>query len=363
MASSVYIHIPFCSHICTYCAFTKFYYNKKMVTDYLNTLEKEIKERYQGEILKTLYIGGGTPSSLDISDLKELFKILKVFKFQDDYEFTIEVNPENLTFDKIKLFKENKVNRISMGVESTNINCLKYLGRCHDFSLVKDKIKLLKEFGFNNINVDLIYALKNQSLEELKKDLDNLLSLDVQHISTYSLMIEDKTILKLKGEEEIDEDKDYLMYDLIRKTLKKHGYFHYEISNFAKEGYESKHNLVYWANSEYYGFGLASASFLGNTRTTNTNNFKKYLEGDYYSEIEKLDKNDILSYALILGFRLIKGINKKEFYNKYHVELDSLYNIKDLIKDKKLIDKGGNIYISYDKIYIENSILINFVGE
>ncbi len=363
MISSVYIHIPFCSHICTYCAFTKFFYNKEMVHDYLKGLRKEINERYQGETLKTLYIGGGTPSSLTISELKELFDIIKIFKLDTNCEFTLEVNPENLTLEKIKLFKENKVNRISMGVESTNKKCLDYLGRHHDFTLVKEKIKELREYGFNNINVDLIYALKCETLNDLKRDLDNLLSLNVEHISTYSLMIEDKTILGIKGEKEISEDKDFLMYDLICKTLKENGFWHYEVSNFAKQNFESRHNLVYWNNLEYYGFGLSSASYIGTKRITNTNNLKKYLKGDYFKEIENLSWKDIISYALILGFRKIKGINKQDFYNKYHVELDSLYNIKELIKDKKLVDDGVNIFISYDKIYIENSILINFVGE
>ncbi len=363
MTSSVYIHIPFCSHICTYCAFTKFYYDKNMTSDYLNSLEKEIKTRYQGEIIKTLYIGGGTPSSLDILELERLFQIIKIFKLDKDYEFTIEVNPENLTLEKIKLFKDNKVNRISMGLEATNEKFLNYLGRHHDFNLVKEKIALLKKYGFNNINVDLIYALKDETLDDVKLDLENILSLNVSHISTYSLMIEDNTILKIKGENEINEDLDYLMYELISNTLKSHGYVHYEVSNFAKVGFESKHNLVYWNNEEYYGFGLSAASFIGNTRITNTNNLNKYKLGNYFREIEELSYKDILSYALILGFRKIKGINKKEFFNRYQVELDSLYNIKELIKDKKLIDKDGNIFVSYDKIYVENNILINFVGE
>ncbi len=363
MISSVYIHIPFCSNICTYCNFTKFYYNKDMVNSYLKALEKEIKERYKGDVIKTLYIGGGTPSSLNLNELESLFKIINIFKKDKNCEFTIEANPENLTIEKIKLFKKYQVTRISLGVESTNKKFLNYLGRCHDFNKVKETIKLLKENDFNNINVDLIYALKDETLEDLKEDLLNLISLDVTHISTYSLMIEDKTILGINHEKNIDEDTDFLMYDLIRNTLKEHGYRHYEVSNFAKDGYESKHNLVYWNNDYYYGFGLSAASYLPNKRITNTNNYNKYLKLEYVKEIEELTKKDILSYALILGFRKIDGINKKEFFNKYKIELDSLYNIKELIQEGKLSDNGMNIFVSYDKIYIENNILINFVGE
>ena len=363
MTSSVYIHIPFCYHICTYCNFTKFFHNEKMVSNYLNSLEMEIKKRYQGEKIKTLYIGGGTPSSLSISELEKLFQIIKLFNLDDNSEFTIEVNPENLTSEKLALFKENKVNRISMGVESTLKKNLEYLGRNHDFELVKEKIKLIKEIGINNINVDLIYALKNQTLSDLELDLTNLISLDVSHISTYSLMIEDHTILGIKQEENIEEDLDFEMYNLIKNKLTENGYIHYEVSNFSKPGFESRHNLVYWNNDYYYGFGLSACSYLENMRLTNTNTLKDYLNGKYLKEWEELGKEEILSYALILGFRKIKGINKKEFYQKYQVNLLDLYNIKDLIKDKLLIEKDENIFISYDKIYIENSILINFVGE
>ena len=363
MISSVYIHIPFCSNICTYCNFCKFYYNEKMVFDYLNSLEKEIQKRYKGEVLKTLYIGGGTPSSLKIDELEKLFRIIKKFNLSENCEFTVEVNPENIDLEKLLLMKKYKVNRISMGVESTNARNLEYLGRCHDFTLVKEKINLIKEVGISNINVDLIYGLKNQTLKDLEIDLDNLLSLDVKHISTYSLMIEPHTILKIKKEKPIDDNLDYLMYDFIRKKLKENGFNHYEVSNFSKEGYESKHNLVYWDKDYYYGFGLSAASYIKNKRITNTNSFNEYLKGNYVSYEEKLSKQDILSYALILGFRKIKGINKKEFFNKYKVNILSLYNINELIDKKLLIDNCENIYISYDKIYVENSILINFVGE
>ncbi len=363
MISSVYIHIPFCSNICTYCNFTKFFYDKSRVSSYLDALENEIIKRYQKEEIKTLYIGGGTPSSLQLEELQKLFQIIKKFKLASNCEFTIEVNPESLTEEKIKLFKENKVNRISMGVESTNPKFLKYLGREHDFQLVKEKIDLLKKYQFKNINVDLIYALENETIKDLEKDIDNLLSLDVPHISTYSLIIEEHTKLHILKAKNIDEDLDYEMYKLITKKLNSHGYKHYEISNFSKPFYESKHNLVYWNNDYYYGFGLSAASYIPNKRLLNTSSFRKYLNQEYIEEIEELRDNDILSYALILGFRKIDGINKKDFYDKYKVDILSLYNIKELIKEKKLINTTSHIKVSYDKIYVENDILINFVGE
>ncbi len=363
MISSMYIHIPFCSNICSYCAFTKVFYNKKIVNDYLKALEQEINNNYQGEVLKTIYIGGGTPSALSLEELKNLFSILKPLRMNHNIEFTVEVNPENITKEKLILMKQNGVNRISMGVESTNKKVLDYLERNHDFNLVKEKVKLIKEIGINNINVDLIYAIKGETLSDLKNDLNNLLSLEVTHISTYSLMIEPHTKLFIKKEKVIDEEIDYEMYKLICKTLKENGYNHYEISNCGKKGYESHHNIVYWNNEPYYGFGLGAAGYIGNMRYQNTTNFKDYLHGKYIKNKELLTKNDILSYALILGFRKIDGINKNEFKKKYNIDIHNLYNVKDLLKNKDLVENNDNIFINYDKIYIENSILINFIGE
>ena len=360
---SVYIHIPFCNHICTYCAFTKFYYDQKKVLKYLESLKKEIKLTYQGELIETMYIGGGTPSSLNIIELKKLFEIIKIFKLKDNCEFTIEVNPDNIDKEKLLLFKKNKVNRISIGIETTNNKYLKYLGRNYDFNLVKEKIKLIKEIGFNNINVDLIYAIPNQTLKELELDIDNILSLDINHISTYSLMIEPHTILNIKKEKNILEDLDYEMYKLIIKKLKENNFIHYEVSNFSKKGYESKHNLVYWNNLNYYGFGLSASGYINNIRYTNTTSLQEYNKGNYLKEKEVLTKKDIITYELILGFRKIKGINKRDFYNKYKIDIKDLYNIKELLNKNDLIENNDYIFINYDKIYVENSILINFVGD
>ena len=362
MTNSVYIHIPFCQSICSYCAFTKFFYNEKQVDLYLDSLNKEIQEKYKGEIIKTIYIGGGTPSSLNINELNKLFEIIKIFKLADDLEFTIEVNPESIDLEKIKLFKANKVNRISMGVESTLTKNLKYLKRNHDFNISLEKINLIKKY-ISNINVDLIYGLKNQTLKDLEEDILNILSLDITHISTYSLMIEDNTYLKIMNEKNISEDLDYEMYELIIKKLKEKGFNHYEISNFSKIGYESKHNLVYWNNLPYYGFGISASGYIDNYRYTNTLSLKKYFAGNYLDNKEILSNKDIISYALILGFRKISGINKSEFLKRYKVNIIDLYNIKNLIESGLIVDNGSNLSISYDKIYVENSILINFVGE
>lgn len=357
----MYIHIPFCNHICTYCDFCKRYYDEKFVSKYLDSLSLEIDQKYQKEKLKTLYIGGGTPSSLSINDLEKLSNIIKKINLDENYEFTIEVNPENINEEKLLIMKKMGVNRISMGVESTSDKFLKYLGRCHNYLEVQEKIKLMKKIGFNNINVDLIYAIPNETIIDLKNDLDNILKLDINHISTYSLMINDNTVLGIQKVKNISEDLDSEMYYYISSYLQEKGFTHYEISNFSKDDHHSHHNLVYWKNEEYYGIGLGASGYFNNIRYDNTKSMNNYLKGKYLLNKEELSKNDIVSYELILGFRLINGINKKEFYKKYNMELIEQYNIKELIEKGYLIDDGENIKISYNNIYIENSILVNFI--
>lgn len=356
---SAYIHIPFCKSICSYCDFSKMYYNSNFVNSYLNALSNEIKEDYKGEILETIYIGGGTPSSLSIDELKHLFLITNTLNLSDNYEFTIECNIEDVTKEKLELFKNNKVNRISIGVQSFNNKILKYLNRKYDSEIILKKINLAKKY-FDNINIDLIYAVNNETIDDLKKDLKMFLSIDIPHISCYSLIIEKNTILYNKNEEYISEDLDRLMYDTIEKTLSSN-YCHYEISNYAKKGFESKHNLCYWNNKEYYGFGLSAASYIENKRINNTRNLKKYIEFNRDKKEEILTKEDKIRYELILGFRKIEGINKKEFYNKYNIDIHDLYNINELLKKGYLNEDDEYIFIPKEYIYVSNDILINFI--
>ena len=357
---SVYIHIPFCSNICSYCDFPKRYYDSKLVDSYLTSLENEIKSNYKGELLNTIYIGGGTPSCLNINELKKLFSICNIFNLEESYEFTIECNPENIDEEKLELFKENRVNRISIGIESTNDERLKYLNRNYNYELAKSKVFLTSKY-FTNINVDLMYAIPGETIEDLKIDIDNILSLPITHISTYSLIIEPHTVLYNKNTKYVDEDLDYSMYELICKDLKENGFSHYEISNFSKEGYYSRHNLTYWNNKEYYGFGCGASGYVNNNRYTNTYSINDYINGKRKVEEEYVDNKRKISYALITGFRLISGINILEFNKEYNCNILSLYNIDSLIKSNLLCVKDGYIFIPYDKIYIENTILENFI--
>ena len=276
MIKSCYIHIPFCQTICSYCDFCKMFYHKKMVSDYLECLEKEIKNIYQKEILDTIYIGGGTPSCLDYDELERLFKILEKLNKSQKIEYTIEGNFESTNQEKLELYKKYGINRLSFGLESIDSNNLELLERSISKTKVSQIIKQARKIGFHNINVDLIYALPKETYEVLKKDLDFLFTLNIEHISTYSLMIEEHTKLWIKNIKAINTEKDAKMYQLICKEMKKHAYNHYEISNFAKEGYESKHNLTYWNNEEYYGFGLGASSYRKNSRVTNTKSIQQY---------------------------------------------------------------------------------------
>ena len=358
---SVYIHIPFCSDICSYCDFCKFYKNDEWIDKYLSILEQEIKERYKGETINTIYIGGGTPSVLDLNQLEKLFKIINIFNKEIE-EFTFECNVESITKEKLEYLYNNGINRLSIGVQSFSDKYLKYLNRHHTKKEVFEKIKLAKEMGFNNINIDLIYAIENQTLKEVEADLNIFLELDISHISTYSLIIEPNTKLYINNTKEIDEELDYEMYDLICSKLKESGYSHYEISNFAKPNYESKHNLVYWNNKEYYGFGISASGYINNTRYTNTRSLNKYLKGEYVSESHKLDKQETIENEFIFGLRKMEGINKKEFFKKYNIELNDIEIVKKLLKEEKLIDNKKNIYINPKYIYISNLILEEFIN-
>ena len=318
-------------------------------------LEEEINNRYQKENVKTIFIGGGTPSSLDLDELKRLFQIINIFNKNDVIEFTMETNIESITEDKLMLMKENGVNRISIGVESFDENTLKLLGRRHNKEDIFNKINLVKKY-FDNINIDLIYAAYDD-INILKRDIDCFLALDIPHISTYSLIIEENTLLKIKGTKNIDEDLDYEMYRYIENVLKEESYKHYEISNYAKEGYESKHNLVYWNNDEYYGFGLSSTSYINNRRIVNTKNLSKYLNGYYKGTEELEDINTRMENEIMLGLRKLDGIDLNKFRDRYGKSIEDVFDIDDLIRDNYLIKDNGYLKINNDYMYISNEII------
>lgn len=354
---SCYVHVPFCKKICSYCDFCKNYYDEQVVSNYLDALKIEIKNNYKGEVLNTLYIGGGTPSCLSRDNLKELFKILRTFKLSKDYEFTFECNFEDITEELLSFLKENRVNRLSIGIQSFNKKYEKVLNRIIDKEKMIKNVNLSKSY-FDNVNVDLMYALPNESINDLKEDLTNIIKLDVAHVSTYALIIEDHTKLKIDKIKETNEDLQNEMYYGIIKELSKNGYEHYEISNFAKTGYESKHNLTYWNNERYYGFGAGASGFVENKRYDNTKSIKNYISGKTIVYEEILDKKTLMKDEVMLNLRKTSGINKSSFKKKYGLSFNDAFNYKDLVLKGLLNEKEENVFIPFDKLFVSNEIII-----
>ena len=361
MPGSVYIHIPFCKSICSYCDFCKMFYYKPFVDKYLLALNKEIKEKYRGNTIKTLYIGGGSPSSLSIEELKKLFEILKIFKLSHDCEITIEVNINDIEEDKLRLFHEFGINRISIGIETINQEFFKFLNRYNKKEEIIKKIDLVKKY-FDNFNIDLMYAFPSETIDNLKNDLDFVTNFNPSHISIYSLIIEEHTKIYIDKTVPLDEDKEEEMYYYIIKYLKEKGYNHYEISNFSKNGRESVHNLVYWNNNYYYGFGLGASGYIDNIRYNNTRSLNKYINGFYVKDSDIISKELKMENEMMLGLRKVKGVNKKDFYKKYSLNILDTFDIMNLINNKLLIDDGENIYIPTNRLYVSNSIIVNFIG-
>ena len=368
---SVYIHIPFCKSICSYCDFCKFLHEEVYASEYLNELSKEIDKYYDNDKIRTLYIGGGTPSVLSLNNLKKLFEITKKFDTSLLEEFTFEMNIDDITEEKLLLLKTNNVNRISIGIQSFNEINLKYLNRKHTKNEIIKNINLAKNY-FTNINVDLMFALPIETFSTLKKDVKEILKLDVPHISTYSLEVHEGTKLATLIDTGFvtlpSEDDERKMNDLVGTTLEKKGYNMYEISNYAKEGYESKHNLTYWNQEYYLGFGVSAASYINGKRYSNINNINEYIDdiNNFKSVIKEssdLDKLDTIKEYIILKLRLIKGVNIHDFYNKFKVNLLDMFGeeINDLIDKELLIKQEDNIFLTHKGRDIANVVWEKFI--
>lgn len=358
---AVYIHIPFCKHICAYCDFPKVLHIDSFVEDYLESLKREIEDNYEGERIKSLYIGGGTPSCMTKRERIKLFRILSIFNLAPDCECTFEINPNDIDEDLLDDIVAGGINRVSIGVESFDPGKLKILEREIDYEDLEHKLDLIRKRGIENINLDLMYAVPGEKLNVLKQDLKKLISLKPTHISTYSLILEDHTKLKNQNTEYISEDLDRKMYDTICEKLKKSGFNHYEVSNFSLPGYESRHNLNYWNNNEYYGFGLGASGYKDAFRYTNTKNLHEYIDGAYKKESLLMSYKDQMDNEIMLGLRKLEGINVDDFYNRYGENIQDIYPVKELIASGDLIYRKGYLYIPQNKIYVMNEILIKLI--
>lgn len=372
---ALYIHIPFCDHICTYCDFYKMIAKDKLKEKYIKYLIKELEFRYKNDYLndiKTIYIGGGTPSSINLDLLEELLlNIQKYINLDKVVEYTIEANPSDISYSLAKLIKKYRINRVSLGVQSLNNEKLVFLGRNHTKKDVINAINILQNNKIYNINADLIYGINNESFKLIKKDIKILSRLNLTHFSVYSLILEEKTILSQKlskGEFKLmDSDKEKKLYYKIIKYLHKLGYYQYEISNFSKKNFESIHNLTYWNNNHYIGLGSNASYYIGDIRYTNINNLEKYFSGIdnkdlVYSEKNFLKEEDKIKEEIILGFRKTKGISLEEFKKKYGKDFFEIYPIaNELINKKVLSFKDNFLSISKKNIYIMNEILLKFL--
>lgn len=362
--AGIYIHIPFCKQKCSYCDFVSFANKKEFEENYIQALKKEIvngkNDNYK---IDTIYIGGGTPSFLNSKHIIEILDTIKTnFNVNSDAEITIEVNPGTVDIQKLTDYKNAGINRISIGLQSTDDALLKQIGRIHTYDEFLDTYKNARRVGFKNINVDLMLALPNQTIEILEDSVQKIINLVPEHISVYSLIVEEGTVMKKRVDsKEVELPSDELerkMYWTVKKSLERSGYIHYEISNFAKKGYESKHNMNCWKQKEYFGFGLAAHSYIDSKRYCNTSNLEEYIkniEEDNYKnnveicEIQTLE--DKKKEYMILGLRKIEGIDINDFKSKFvdnpiyvfRKELEKLVNeelIEIDLNQIKLTDKG-----------------------
>ncbi|WP_434797221.1 radical SAM family heme chaperone HemW [Terrisporobacter vanillatitrophus] len=372
----LYIHIPFCISKCKYCDFNSYKLDLDEKRKYLNAIEKEMKfykEEIRGKEIDTIFIGGGTPSILNQNEIKFLFNNIKSnFKIKNDAEITMECNPGTLTLDKLNTMKECGVNRLSIGLQAVQNKHLEYIGRIHTYEEFQKNYYQAKEVGFENINIDLMYALPNQSKKDWMESLEKVVKLNPTHISAYSLILEENTELFNMYEKNefklLDEDTDIEMYEYTIKYLKSHGYNQYEISNYAKEGFECKHNILYWKCKNYVGLGASASGFLNEIRYNNFCELDKY-EGIIHSGKkpiewkEKLSIKDKIEESIFLGLRMNEGIEFKHFHEKYNVNFREVYKneINKLGKMKliEISDKG--MKLTQKGREISNSIFVEFI--
>ncbi|MBY4604649.1 MULTISPECIES: radical SAM family heme chaperone HemW [Bacillus] len=376
---SAYIHIPFCEHICHYCDFNKYFIQSQPVDEYLNALEQEmintIAKTGQPD-LKTIFIGGGTPTSLSVEQLKKLMDmIIRVLKPSSALsEFAVEANPDDLSAEKLKVLKEAGVNRLSFGVQTFEDDLLEKIGRVHKQKDVFTSFERAREIGFDNISLDLMFGLPGQTLKHLDHSLNTALSLDAEHYSVYSLIVEPKTVfynLMQKGRLHLPpQEQEAEMYEMVMSRMKAYGIHQYEISNFAKAGMESEHNLTYWSNEEYFGFGAGAHGYIGGTRTVNVGPVKHYIDliaekGFPYRDTHEVTTEEQIEEEMFLGLRKTAGVSKKRFADRYGRSLDELFPsvLEDLTEKGLIHNSESAVCLTHQGKLLGNEVFGAFLGE
>ncbi|HEL0007131.1 TPA: oxygen-independent coproporphyrinogen III oxidase [Streptococcus equi subsp. zooepidemicus] len=369
--TSAYVHIPFCTQICYYCDFSKVFIKNQPVDAYLEALIKEF-ESYQINSLKTLYIGGGTPTAITAKQLDYLLSHLQQHLQLDQLEeFTIEANPGDLTEDKIAVLRQSAVNRISLGVQTFNDKQLKQIGRSHTEAQIYTTIASLKEAGFQNMSIDLIYALPGQTVQQVKENVAKALALDIPHLSLYSLILEHHTVFMNKmrrGKLQLPtEDLEAEMFEYIISEMESSGFEHYEISNFTKPGFESRHNLMYWNNDEYFGCGAGASGYLDGIRYRNRVPIQHYLkavaDGNARLSEEVLTKEEMMEEELFLGLRKKSGVSVSRFQEKFGLSFESRYGpvVRELQAQGLLVKDKDFVRMTKKGLFLGDSVAEKFI--
>ena len=356
---SLYVHIPFCDHLCAYCDFCKVLYRPSWAEDYLTALDRELFF-YSSHRFDTIYLGGGTPSCLPLPQLCHVLTSCSLL-LSSHPEFTLEANPESFDLEKAKACAKHGVNRISFGVQSSQDKFLDLLGRKHTFDEAKKAVEIARSAGIDDINVDLMYALPGETMEDLEKDIDAFLSLNVPHISTYSLILEEGTAFHNQEIKEASEDLQADMYERILFRLRNAGYRRYEVSNFAKPGLESRHNQTYWKDQEYVGIGLGASGYENGIRYTKQKNLTAYLKNPTLrKEEEKVSLKEDRSYYLLCNLRLEEGFSLGEFENRFSIDFFSCYpSARKKISEGLLKKDGGRIACTDKGMLLMDAVLVD----
>ena len=371
--SSAYVHIPFCTQICYYCDFSKVFIKNQPVDAYLEHLIQETRSYEIGK-LRTLYIGGGTPTALSAQQLAYLLTELpKFMDLSEVEEFTIEANPGDLDPDKIAVLKDSQVNRVSLGVQTFDNKMLKKIGRSHQEQDIYDNIHHLKQAGFDNISIDLIYALPGQTMDQVKENVAKAIDLDIPHMSLYSLILENHTVFMnrmRRGKLPLPkEELEAEMFEYIIEELEKAGFEHYEISNFSKPGFESRHNLVYWDNAEYYGLGAGASGYVDGIRYKNHGPIRHYLvaveAGKARITEEHLTLEEKMEEELFLGLRKKTGVSKARFEEKFGVSFDQRYGqvVASLTEQGLLVPDDKQVRMTKRGLFLGDTVAEKFILE
>lgn len=373
----LYIHVPFCAQKCYYCDFNSYKINSNQKKEYLINIEREMKfykDEFKDKCFDTVFFGGGTPSILTVDELQELVNnINENFNIKKDAEITIECNPGTINREKLEAMKKMGINRLSIGLQATQNYHLKSIGRIHTYEEFEKNYYDALDIGFENINIDLMYALPNQKTQEWKDTLDKIIKLNPSHISAYSLILEEGTKLydmyQNKEFELLDEDTDINMYNYTIDTLKRHGYNQYEISNYSKEDLECKHNIIYWKCDNYLGLGPGASGFIGDTRYSNIEDICEYNKCIMQnirpvSEEIELTKKDKIEEFIFMGLRMNEGINIDVFKERFDTDFYDIYQevMDKLIKRELVRFDGKNISLTQKGREISNSVFIEFLN-